>query len=74
MGAGGAPPENHLWSKIASRAVFIKLQNLLVCLLVKYFYKYFFLVLSIAVRLRGNKKVQNLNNMWYKESAKHIAT
>ena len=27
-----------------------------------------------AVRLRGNKKVQNLNEMWYKELAKHLAT
>jgi predicted nuclease of restriction endonuclease-like (RecB) superfamily len=29
---------------------------------------------DIAVRLRGNKKVQNLNEMWYKEVAQHLAT
>lgn len=29
---------------------------------------------NIAVRVRGNKKVQNLNEMWYKEVAKHLAT
>jgi hypothetical protein len=29
---------------------------------------------TIAVRLRLNKKVQNLNEMWYESFAKHIAT
>ena len=28
----------------------------------------------IAVRLRGNKKVQNLNDMWYEEVAQTLAT
>ena len=28
----------------------------------------------IAVRLRGNRKVQNLNEMWYKEVTQHLAT
>ena len=31
-------------------------------------------LISIAVRLRGNKKVQNLSAMWYKEFAKNFAT
>jgi hypothetical protein len=29
---------------------------------------------DITVRLRGKKKVQNLNVMWYKEFAKNFAT
>lgn len=30
--------------------------------------------ISIAVRLRGNKKVQNLSSMWYKKLPQQLAT
>ena len=29
---------------------------------------------TIAVRLRGNKKVQNLSSMWYKKLPQQLAT